>query len=531
MSRGRIDIKLVAVAELFRVERVLGAGPFREIGRPRVLDVSPGGRLAVVGGELPVPSWNGRWLGSTGHRLAVYRTADLACVHLLATRHPVNAVACHPTLPVAAVGTGAYDGGFLYKGELLLLNLVTGVTVSAFAGSREVREVSWRDPRTLDLVFSIAHDNEFSAHGSTSLTYAIRRADWDRVPDASIEVPALAYPVADRDRGTGDVAAAEVARLSGEHGRAWVPRLAVAAVEALPDGRILAALDGVRLECWPPTGADPMWRLAGDGSGCQIKVLPGDRAALALTQPRPVFADRRLTISPSLVTEVDIDSGTVSRVEEPGFPAVLAARSDGTWAVRDMEGWTHVHRPDGARTTTAGLGRYNPFRHHFDVRRAPDLLFARDDWVVALDAATGDQRRLFPHRGLSGGYGAHLGDAIVHTGRFCDERGTPTRPGSFVVRRAYPAGQVQWQFETEEHADATALDVADGLVFVTYLTGELLILDATDGSVRARPEILVEGRRVVPLSLAHTGRGRLAIGTLDGLILDGSVVPASARPG
>ncbi|WP_371503530.1 hypothetical protein OG871_01415 [Kitasatospora sp. NBC_00374] len=96
-----------------RVLHVLGHRSFAEIGQP-VLAVPDEGRgLLAVAGE--------RGFAQTA-TVAVYGTGNLACRAVLRTRFPVHALAFHPTAPLLAVGTGEYDGGYFFEGELLLLD-------------------------------------------------------------------------------------------------------------------------------------------------------------------------------------------------------------------------------------------------------------------------------------------------------------------------------------------------------------------------------------------------------------------------
>ncbi|WP_435593601.1 hypothetical protein [Nocardia sp. bgisy118] len=63
------------------------------------------------------------------------------CRALLGARFPVHAMAFHPSLPVLAVGSGRYDGGYFFEGELLLLDLETGAIKSLiedYYGGRQV---------------------------------------------------------------------------------------------------------------------------------------------------------------------------------------------------------------------------------------------------------------------------------------------------------------------------------------------------------------------------------------------------------
>ncbi|MFF0154235.1 hypothetical protein [Micromonospora sp. NPDC005203] len=533
--------------------RVLGAGPFREIGQPRVTANSPNGDLIAVGGDLGWPQWHGRDIGcgSGPHPLAVYRTDDLTCVHQVTARWPVHSIAFHPTLPLVAIGTGSYDGGWSYEGELLLLDLTAGIAVSLLEYPREVRRVAWRSPQMLDLVLAIPCDPDEQRFGTTSLACSISRDDWDRAVVGMLQMPYGEQPVPDEPSIDTAAAVATVSQLCRRRGQVWAARRGVWAVEALADGRILTALEGVGLECWSGTSAELLWQVPTDRTGYQIRVLPGDRTALVLTQVPRRYGGGRSTQDPSGVLEIDLDDGTVRKTHESSNPALLVGRIDGSWALRDTD---HDRRSKTAGEVTFGppadaaatiqLGPYDLFNHFFDIRYAPDLLFLqgrrgepwRDKWVVAVDVPTGRVRQLFPLewdtlRGghLFGGVGAYLDDragpSLVHTGAV--HNGGGRLPGNaVVVRRRYLTGELQWIFTADR--EATALDADDTFVYVVFNTGELVVLRTEDGNVHARHELRIAGHPVVPLSLRRIDVGRLAIGTLDGQVL---VVPVPAAVG
>ncbi|MEU7675222.1 hypothetical protein AB0C42_10470 [Micromonospora taraxaci] len=532
--------------------RVLGAGPFREIGEPRVTANSPDGNLIAVGGFLGRSQWHGRDVShaSRSHRLAVYRTDDLTCVHQVTARWPAQSVAFHPTLPLVAFGTGSYDGGWSYEGELLLLDLTTGVAVSLLEYPREVRRITWRSPDTLDLVLAIPCDEDEQRFGTTSLACSISRDDWGRAVVGMLRMPYGEQPVpAEPPIDTGE-AIATVSQLCRERGQVWSPRRGVWAVEALADGRILAALEGVGLECWSGTSGQLLWQVLTDGTGCQIRVLPGERTALVLTHLPRRRRNGRWTREPSVVLEVDLENGLVRASHQAPGPAIMVSRADGVWALRDTD---YDRRSGTAGEVTLGppanaddtiqLGRYDLFNHFFDIRYAPELLFLRgrrgkpwrDKWVVAVDPSSARARQLFPlewdasrGRHLFGGSGAYLEDAagrtLIHGGAVHDSAGLLVG-NAFVVRRQYPTGEPQWIFTADR--EVTALDADGTFVYVVFTSGEMVVLRAEDGAVHVRQDLRIAGHPVVPLSLARVGPGRLAVGTLDGRMLVVSV-PATA---
>jgi hypothetical protein len=73
------------------VRRVLGDGPFAEIGEPALAVIDDRSRMVAVGGDLGAVQWNGsgtadsRW---TGHRIGVYERDGLRCRHLVRSWYP-----------------------------------------------------------------------------------------------------------------------------------------------------------------------------------------------------------------------------------------------------------------------------------------------------------------------------------------------------------------------------------------------------------------------------------------------------------
>jgi len=87
---------------------------------------------------------------------------------------------------------------------------------------------------------------------------------------------------------------------------------------------------------------------------------------------------------------------------------------------------------------------------------------------------------------------------------------------SFLVCRSGRSGEPQWEYRAS--AQFSGVDVIDGDVWATLMSGELVRLDASNGEVRDETALEVNGHPVVPLSLSGDA-GWLAIGLLDGRIL------------
>ncbi|AUG80919.1 hypothetical protein CFP65_6255 [Kitasatospora sp. MMS16-BH015] len=133
--------------------------------------------------------------GSDGYGL--FRVTDRARRRwLLHAEHPVNALAFHPSLPLLAVGTGEYDGGYLFEGELLLVDLATGAARSLFEDhfGRQVLGLEWPDDHGLRVLLAPPDDwKDSKAHREGHLA-VIHRTDWATVPAGSLTGTDLAGP-------------------------------------------------------------------------------------------------------------------------------------------------------------------------------------------------------------------------------------------------------------------------------------------------------------------------------------------------
>jgi hypothetical protein len=127
---------------------------------------------------------------------------------------------------------------------------------------------------TLDLVLAVPSDEHEERLGTASVSWTFERDDWDRPSPGMLADPGEDCPVADPEPPDADAAAALIEQYCRRRGSQWHQRRAAWAVRALPDGRILSALEDVALECWRPDSAEVEWRLPAVGKGCQIVARP-----------------------------------------------------------------------------------------------------------------------------------------------------------------------------------------------------------------------------------------------------------------
>ncbi|WP_438305909.1 outer membrane protein assembly factor BamB family protein [Streptomyces sp. HUAS TT11] len=432
-----------------------------------------------------------------------------------------------------AVGTGQYDGGYSFEGELLLIHLDSGDVVSALQYSREVLGVEWRSETALRLVLAPCDDWENPQAHEQGHAVVVARSDWGAVGQGSIgaeELAAPADPVVKPDHSAE--ARRFLADVAASAGRQWSVRRRVWAVEGTDDGRVLAALDGVLAESWLPSG-DLQWVVEDEEGGRQLVLASDGTSVWTNAERRSRRKGRTWETSAPRLARIAVDTGQVLETLSPGVFTVLVAGDHRTilrpldyrgkrpqqLLMFDLEG--PVDGPE--------VGAFDPFNHPFVVRRPsrPYMLVGtdpdkphRDKWVTALHA-DGTLRRLFPHSWVPeehhfGGPAVEIGQSLVYAGTVHDGHGLQPG-GAYVVRRSLN-GSVRWQYRTDH--PATALDTDGGTVYVAYNSGALTALDADDGSVRWHTELEVDGAPTAALSLAVTPQGHLLIGTIDGRILE-----------
>lgn len=518
------------------VRRVLGDGPFAEIGEPALAVTDERSRTVAVGGDLGHVQWSGsgtadsRW---TGHRIGVYDQHGPRCRHVARSRYPVRSLAFHPVLPLLAVGTGNYDGGHSFEGELLLIHLDSGDVVSALRHPREVLGVEWRSRTELRLVLAPCDDWANPQAHQQGHTAVVTRTDWGAVERGEIGAQELAAPAQPFVHPDHRARARRILTdLAASAGRQWSVRRRVWAVEGTEDGRVLAALDGVLAEAWLPSG-ELRWAVEDEAGGRQLLLASDGMSVWTNAERRGRLGGRIRERPEPRLARIAVDTGKVLETLSPGVFTVLVAGGRRT-VLRPLDGRRErserllMFDLDGP-VNGPEVGSFDLFNHPFAVRRAsrPYVLVGtdpakphRDKWVTAV-GADGTLRRLFPHSWVPeehhfGGPAAEIGQSLVHSGTV--HHGQGIQPGgAYVVRRSLN-GSVRWQHRTDH--PATALDTDGETVYVAYNSGALTALDADDGSVRWHTELEVGGAPTTALSLTVAPRGHLLIGTTDGRILE-----------
>ncbi|WP_329537727.1 hypothetical protein OG568_56370 (plasmid) [Streptomyces sp. NBC_01450] len=432
-------------------------------------------------------------------------------------------MAFHPRLPLLAVGTGGYDGGYFFEGELLLLDLETGTATSLIEHElgRQVLGLEWLNEQELRVLMAPPDDWQDKDAWVEGHVAVVHQPDWRSVAPRSITGYDLAGPrvAAARPDGRED-ARRSVSGLSTD----WDPRRNVRAIEELSDGRVVATLEGVQLESWLPS-AQRQWAVPDDDGGRDIVIAADERSAWVGLLRSEWEKRPQSVVRLSLEDGAQLDHLTpaapmsVLRCAD-GLPALAPAGSAGERSRLRIRRGSRIY----FRETLRKEGERSP-------RRGETWLAAAGLEVVPVaerprEPAEAEVRRLFPYSWTPGethfaGPGVETADGhLVHAGTVYHGHGL-LPGGSFVVRREVTNGEPTWVFRTNRKA--TGLDSDTETVYVTYDDGEIVALDLHDGAVRWRQHLTVAAVPVVLTALTVAGPGRLLIGTSDGRLLDCSV--------
>ncbi|MFF2554213.1 hypothetical protein ACFVUS_24655 [Nocardia sp. NPDC058058] len=453
-----------------------------------------------------------------------------------------------------AVGTGAYDGGYSYDGELLIFELWSGRSTSVLRWPREILRVEWAGERAVRLLLapnSDFPDGEYDEKAyRTAFSAVVERPDWTAVAADSVDNDELGGVRIDFSRPATELLTDQAASaLAGLTGRRFESHLHVWDVQLLPDGRVLACADGVLAESWLPDG-QLEWRIPDEEGGRQIAVRDGQLDAWVNAERRVRWIhDERGAAEPILV-RISLADGKQLDTLPLESSVVFTTREDGWLALRPTEherkaDWVALIEPSAhSPEIRFPLGSFDLFNHPFPIRRSSRLLFLQgndnaapwqDKRVVSIDPTDCDDERsvreLFPLEWdseraghLFGGPGIEIDSPgnkdLVHAGAV--HNGAGLLPGNaFVVRRNGADGAARWVFTAD--FPVTALDGDENTIYAAFNSGELVAIRTSDGTVRWRQHLEVDRQGVVPLSLTLAAPGRLLIGTVDGRILDCAV--------
>ncbi|MET9693622.1 hypothetical protein ABZY81_35205 [Streptomyces sp. NPDC006514] len=530
------------------VDRILADRPRAEFGRSVLTVPAPAGTPVVIGGHGPTDREDGYPIGVYGAPVrgaeALDPADDVRAQQWLRTRWPLRAAAFHPTLPLLALGTGSYDGGYLFEGELVLLDLASGERKHLFADDccREVRSLEWTDAHTLRLLLAPYDDWQDRAARSEGHRVDLTRPDWRAVPARSLGYEDLCGPRVPAPLPDPVAAPGPDGPAPGE----------IRSLTVLPDGDVLLTGDHALLERWSP-GGDRRWSVPADPDlgGGRLAAADADGSYAWVeaigTSLGPGGAFLRFALTDGSALERHTIPGAAALVTTAEGPLLVPMPAD--YGERAWSRFRHGPRAVFRYLSRPPCACACPWDDDEDCSCGCDCPVCEpvdeEQWLAVVDAdRTTDPtrlvrpdveriRRLFPWSWEPGeihfgGPGVWTGgsDLVMATVRYDGHVGGPKQ--GFVTRRSIgedSSGTPRWVFRVDHTATALDIDPSTDTVLVALRGGEVIALDAKTGTLRARGHVHVRGVPVIPTALTVAGPGRLLLGTADGRVLACHLTP------
>jgi WD40 repeat protein len=485
----------------------------------------------------------------TVHRLALFATgsqhphSERRRAVLDEIEYPINDVSFHPTLPLLAVATGAYDGGFYHKGQLLLWDYEVDRCVQVFSESREVVRCEFRGSERLAVLLRPRYAGEFPDVDAVDCFVgsvlenitATRESPSIRTVD-----PRLSALLPIRPSAVGfdriELYLAEhrarfyeaVRRLAlDDRIGPYEERTAVRDVAWLDERTLAAVSDQSHLEVWRLDrhgDSTRVLRETGYGIGAQLLRSPSGWLVHVVDEGPPDTQEGDRSILLSLEEGVLTPWQTFDRVyvfstdasgyllgRDAGDPARARTR-------RDL-----VIAPGGSVVHEEDLGRYNSFSDYLRLDGGPALYFlgrVEDDRRAVFSLAPdGDASLVLAwERGgqhTSSSIGCLDGRSILRAYAVHEKRRPEQR---WIERVDLETGASAWRSRVEHTVLALALVPDADAMIATTLDGALELRDTATGELLDRRAIGDRGIVSRGISCAVHGTN-IAVGTADGRVL------------
>lgn len=529
--------------------------PLRGSGKITGVFFNPTGEIAAVASAFPLLA-NPRARAAYGgqvlrYRVALYRRGNPVPFAVFdGLRHRVNDVAFHPAHSVVAIGSGSYDGGYMFEGDLQVWDWRSGQSRRPFQDIPEVVRCAWdaagdrieawvrpwdeeweglpddRPDAAFDTLFIVR-----ALYGATTWSDERRKLELsslDLAPEGNPSAPA-AEPLLAQWLGLP-----ELALRGAIHDLAWLDERRIAAVH---DGCVLEIHD---------TGGGPVTAYAGAGHGSEIIRTAGVHVHVVESSNQPGMLGRQ---DSRLYTLSDSGLNLVREYEgEYTFSASsqgqLLARRNRVPATRNAR--DVLRDLDSGEERSVDLGHYDCFNHYLRIDGAPSLFCVQGTPASSHEAkrlcrvsADGEVQPLWPVLKANGKPDSHamelcgchvddsVGAGLVISGRHYSPAVRAACTG-FIYRKPLDRDREIWRRPTTASASAVIFIPACGLVAASFLDGGLLLLDAASGDIRLRANMQLDGLPALVHAMDAQG-DKLAMGTADGRIAVNAVGELLAR--
>jgi hypothetical protein len=529
------------------LERELTHARFAEIGHPYRLFRDSARRLVAIGSSFGHLGWPGRTANegrSIHHRISLYDDSleQRIAVLNLSARWTIQDIAFHPTETKLLIGTGDYDGGFCFEGELLLWDWTSGETRSLLGERREVVRCRFNPDETITAILRPRDEEEYlypapesgPPSESDDLYVAVTITDEPPPPLSEDQDPRLRDLRPSDPRAAGFTIHPTVYPLDlPESEKSHLKDLGfqrhhiIRDLLWIDDEIIAVAHDGCHLELWS-SHDECLASFSGPGHG--VELLP--------------FAEWGCLVN--VIETGDYREQTRDRstllAYVRGEPTPLAAfdhacsvtsDAQGNILARDVE--YQRGRPrrdaflgqDGGIVFETDLGHYDTFNHSLRLQ-GEGLYFLRGtppDSHLNKVLCTLDRDGRREELAAWDGNTWHLMSSLAvfvsdhHVVRAAEVYFTSSARASIIERMCPKTGKVLWRTPMEDGSfTALAAVPASDQVVYAQANGGFGLMDANSGKLDVHSPLTLDGVPTIVTALS-VRNDRLAAGTIDGRIL------------
>jgi hypothetical protein len=541
--------------------QTIQAGDFPELGTPSGIYHGRDGAItaiATVFGKLWWPArilYDGQRLlyrvslyDARGDRLALYDDC----------RFPVNDIAIHPVLPIIAIATGRYDGGYAFEGALLIYYWEENTAFSVLNEIREVTHCRFSDDGdTLTILVHPITDADFdwdfeqasnTYYQCTLPTSSLTPAPPGNPQSLPSDPRLMGLPPVDptilgfsRDRIERADLIISVTTWAASHGKTFEERHHVWDLVWLPHNRVAYLHSGCLIEVFDINSRESVqWplpvTLTGNDSHVQNTQLHYTAASDELFVNVVAFGSRDVSKLMSLLYRTTL-SGEVKECQQFNAPFAFSWDASDYCLGRNIEpqgdAQTAFLFREGKQPMPLGLGHYDGANHYLRLDGGKSLYFLQGTpssshqkkYLCSLDSESGKQTRLWP-ADTKNDHEHHMmhfdgclvsDNAVVLTSVYYQP--DPTLPvQGFITRHDLQTGCVQWQQSVGAQAAATAYCAVADVVICALVDGSLHLFKATTGEIQFADQMIVDGIPTIPLSLS-VNDNRVAVGTMDSRVV------------
>ena len=525
---------------------------YAEIGRPASGFRHQNGKVVALCSTFGYLYWPGRAMYD-GHRLR-YRLSIYDYINGKPSRrlnvfdaacYSINDVAFYPSKPLLAIGTGDYDGGFMFEGDLWLWNWETGQAINLLKESSEVTQCRFVDDDLLMLSLRPLFEDEFEQVGDQAFclslgsiidwlcdgAYADKQALEPSIMELNLDLTDLTLlgpstvhfnepPMTFAEQRPSFFAAMGEEKDYEERARIWD-------LLWLSDEAIALVHDHCHIEVWNTDGTKDYVQ-TGDGFGIQLLDTP-QGPLLHVLNPGDYLVNTN-----GWSTLYCLKAESLERLHTFDRTVVLSVDRSGTLLCRDpgqfQSPQTRMDRVltrDLQEIVTCDLGHYDCFNHYIRLDDGEGLYFLRGTPPSSHQKKTlccvqedGSVQTVMDWDGPD----AHLmysigcwgpNDTLIRAFSIYDPH--PNGGDKQIQCCNCLSGQVLWTLSL--NAIVTSMVMVGQSTLAYALTdGTLGLLDMTDGTSLHEEVCTVEGIPTVVTALAARG-SRLVVGTLDGRLL------------